>query len=222
MVKLHLGCGQNYLDGYVNVDLPTEGQTIMEAKADIYQDIRELAYAPGEVDEVRNHHLLEHFSRQEALKLILQWSRWLKTGGRLVIETPDFETAFAKFTDAPIETKFKIARHIFGSQENDWAFHKDWWGKEKFTFVLEKLGFKIVEIKNNTLHMSKYFPDRFAKYVAPVIPSQFDFLDNIVVTAEKLDTVIDERAAVRDILSRSLIGKDEAILDVWMSELWND
>ena len=89
-VKLHLGCGANYLEGYVNVDLPQEGQTVMNAKADIYQDIRTLQYQENSVDEIRNHHLLEHFTRQEALKLLLQWRNWLKPGGVLFVETTDF------------------------------------------------------------------------------------------------------------------------------------
>ena len=95
-VKLHLGCGQNYLEGYVNVDLPSEGQTVMNAQADVYQDIRTLSYQENSVDEIRNHHLLEHFNRQEAIKLLLQWRRWLKIGGLLYIETPDFETMAKK------------------------------------------------------------------------------------------------------------------------------
>ena len=92
-IKLHLGCGANYLPGYINVDLPAAGQTVMRAKADVYQDFRTLTYADNSIDEIRSHHVLEHFSRAEAVKLLLKWRRWLASGGVLQIETPDFDTS---------------------------------------------------------------------------------------------------------------------------------
>lgn len=221
-IKLHLGCGQNYLEGYINVDLPTEGQTVMEAKADVYKDIRELEYEQNSVDEIRAHHLLEHFSRQESLKLLLQWRGWLKPGGRLVIETPDFETGFEKFATVDIKTKFKIARHLFGAQETDWAYHRDWWGEEKWNFVLAKLGFELKEVDKITDYTSKYFPDRLSKYIVKILPSHVDFLDNIVIRAVKTDSYLDEKEATRGILSMSLIGKDDKMLDVWMDDIWKE
>jgi len=60
-MKLHLGYGSNYLDGYVNIDLPPQGQTVMCARADVYTDIRTLTYPDNSIDEIRSHHLLEHF-----------------------------------------------------------------------------------------------------------------------------------------------------------------
>ncbi len=128
-LKLHLGCGRNYLEGYVNIDLPSEDQELMKAKADVYKDIRDLEYPDNSIDKIRNHHLLEHFTRQEALKLLLQWRKWLKPNGFLVIETPDFEKCIELFLKSDVNTKFKIARHIFGSHESDWAVHKNYWDK---------------------------------------------------------------------------------------------
>ncbi len=220
-VKLHLGCGQNYLLGYVNIDLPQEGQTVMDAKADIYQDIRTLQYQENSVDEIRNHHLLEHFTRQESLKLLLQWRKWLKPGGVLFIETPDFETAAKKFSRAGINEKFKIARHIFGSHEADWAMHKDWWGEQKFRFVLSKLGFENIEIKKKKAFTSKHYPDRLARFLGRVFSGSSDVLHNVIVKAYKSKVAIDEKQAVKEILSMSLIGKEKEILDVWLNQIFS-
>ncbi len=217
-VKLHLGCGESYLAGYVNIDLPTEGQTVMKAKADVYKDIRELAYADNSVDEVRTHHLLEHFSRQEILKHLFRWRRWLKPGGKLVLETPDFETTVKKFATADLKTQFKIARHIFGSQESPWAFHLDYWGEKKFRYILDKLGFEDIQVKLFTNYTSKYIPSRISKHANKVLPSAVDFLDNILVTAKKSFKPINEKAVAKEILSLSLIGKEKEILDVWLKE----
>ncbi len=90
MLKLHLGCGEEYLDGYVNIDYPASEHSVMRVKADRYADIRTLTYPDNSVDEIRMHHMFEHFERGEALQLLLRWRRWLKPGGILLIETPDF------------------------------------------------------------------------------------------------------------------------------------
>jgi len=43
--RIHLGCGEVYLPGYVNIDLPPQHQTVMrKIKADIYADISRLNY----------------------------------------------------------------------------------------------------------------------------------------------------------------------------------
>lgn len=224
-MKLHLGCGENYLEGYVNIDLPPDGQSVMKAKADIYQDIRTLVYPENSIDEIRSHHLLEHFTRQEALNLLLQWRKWLKPGGLLVVETPDFETAARAFPYASLRQKFKIARHIFGSQEADWAVHKDWWGQKKFRFVLSKLEFSIVKLKKKKdftrRKKIRFVPGRVAVFVSRFFPVLagllgFDYLDNIIVWAKKSEASINEEQVKAGILSLSLLGEEKVILQAWM------
>ena len=218
-IKLHLGCGEVYLEGYVNIDLPPSEHNFMKVKADVYKDIRQLEYADNSVDEIRTHHMLEHFSRQEAIKILFRWRHWLKVGGVLHIETPDFETAVKKFFEADLSVKFKIARHIFGSHESSWAFHKDFWGEEKFRFVLNKLGFEIIEIKPTTVYTAKYIPDRFSKYASKALPSRVDFLDNITAKAIKTAASINEQKAAKEILEMSLLGKEDDILNIWLKEI---
>jgi len=223
-MKLHLGCGRNYLKGYINIDLPQGKQELMKAKADIYKDIRVLEYSENSVDEIRNHHLLEHFTRQEAIKLLLQWRGWLKPGGFLVVETPDFEESAKLFLNADLKTKFKIARHIFGSHESDWAIHRDFWTKEKFEFVLTKLGFEIVSIKqfNSVLGripktsflIKKFLPQKIRKIFA-------DDLPNILIKAKKLDKTINEKEMTKEILTMSLVGSEKEILDIWLKQVFH-
>jgi predicted SAM-dependent methyltransferase len=223
MTKLHLGCGKHYLKGYINIDLPFQGQSVMEAKADVYKDIRKLEYDENSVDEIRHHHLLEHFTRQEALKLILQWRKWLKSGGLLVIETPDFEECFKFFLGSNFKNRFRIARHIFGSHESDWAIHRDFWDKDKFEFVLNKLGFEVVSVEQfdavlgkipKTSRLIKKIPTR-------ILRKPFaDLLPNILVKAKKNDKEVDEKVTVREILSMSLVGSEKEILEAWMKEVF--
>src|SRR6266481_1399235 len=142
-LKLHLGCGEKYLEGYWNIDFPEGEHTVMSPKVDEYADIRALEYPENSIDEIRSHHLFEHFSRAHALKLLARWRRWLKPDGVLVIETPDCATSAAFYLTAfSAQRKFQLARHIMGSQEAEWALHKDFWDKERFTLALDSFGFK--------------------------------------------------------------------------------
>lgn len=143
-LKLHLGCGETYLNGYVNIDFPPPKHTVQEiSRADVYADIPRLVYPNAVVDEIRLHHVFEHFDRSTALRLLMEWYAWLKEGGRLIIETPDFHRcveAFLRSTQA--NEQLKILRHVFGSQEAGWAIHYDGWYEAKFRLVLEAMGYR--------------------------------------------------------------------------------
>jgi predicted SAM-dependent methyltransferase len=148
-LKLHLGCGEIYLDGYVNIDFPNSEHTVQNIKADSYADITKLDFSPGTVDEIRLHHVFEHFERPVALALICKWRDWLKPGGMLRIETPDVMGCFKKMLLPWItsDTKQQVMRHIFGSHEANWAIHKDGWYKEKFKSTLTAFGYQNLKFK---------------------------------------------------------------------------
>jgi len=79
-MKLHLGCGDNYLEGWVNAD--------HEAKADVDIDLEQYPYpwADGSADEILMEHVLEHLSQPELC--IKEVHRLLKSGGRVIIAVP--------------------------------------------------------------------------------------------------------------------------------------
>ena len=225
--KIHLGCGDNYLDEYINIDLPTEDQTIIRGKADIRANILDLDFDDGTIDEIRLHHVFEHFSRQEALNLLLLWRRWLKPGGTLVIETPDFEACAEKFLKTKdLKTRFELGRHMFGSHEAKWAYHKDYWSEDKFNFILTKLGFrgiKFVTYKNNL--GKKFEPKELFEAIGEILPRSFfskfglNKLPNIICFAVKDDRQINEKEAVKEILKLSLVGDEKEMLEVWLKEI---
>lgn len=227
LLKLHLGCGQKYLRGYVNIDFPQSEHTLMKVKADIYKDIRELEYDSGSIDEIRSHHVLEHFSRQEALKLLLQWRRWLKPGGLLCIETPDFAACAKSYKWAGLKRRFELGRHLFGSQEAKWAFHLDFWDQKKFQYVFNQLGFSQIKIKKFSNTLASRFPRvPFLNMLGNILPNSFykrhgdHKLPSIIVSAIKIPLEIDEHSVLRRILSNYLVGNEnDRLLDIWLKDI---
>lgn len=226
-IKLHLGCQEKYLDGYINIDLPPEEHTAEKVKADVYADVRNLKYEPDSVQEIRSHHLLEHFSRQEALLLLARWHKWLKVGGLLVAETPDFEESAGKFMNGKnIDDKFALARHIFGSHEAQWAYHKDFWSEEKFRYVLASLGFgnfRFEKSSNNLEQKMPFFKNKLGiageRVMSKLGKLGFNILPNIVCYAEKTRETANYGTIIKEILKKSLVGREAKILDVWMDDI---
>ena len=118
-----------------------------------------------------------------------------------------------------MDGQFKIARHIFGSHESEWATHKDFWSAAKFKYVLNELGFENIEVTEHQAHTSKRLPDRFAGAAAKIVPSAVDSLDNVTVKARKSTSEVDLKAAARWILEKSLLGKEQGILEAWLKEI---
>jgi len=243
-LKLHLGCGEKYLEGYVNIDFPEGEHTVMKPKVDLTADIRTLSYPENSVDEIRTHHMFEHFTRAEALKLLARWRSWLNPSGLLVIETPDFATSSRLYLSATsFKRRAQLSRHIIGSQEADWAIHKDLWDKPKFSFVLKKMGFKNLKFRlfhnglakhaENLPKIGKYLQyvpeklrDPILNIVGDLLPESFyqkygsNKMPNILITCCKNDQIIiNAQEIAKEIFSSSLMGKEDSrLLNVWLQE----
>ena len=156
--KLHLGCGERYLTGYTNIDYPPSEHTIqVNPKVDLYADIKELHYEDNSIDEIRNHHVFEHFDRPTALALLCNWFQWLKLGGKLIIETPDLENSIELLIDSKLlfREKQAVLRHLFGSHEAKWAYHYDGWFKEKFENIFNFIGYEIIDIQHTKYELTR-------------------------------------------------------------------
>jgi len=153
MVKLHLGCGQKYMDGYINIDYPLNEHSVQtKSVADKLADLTELRYSDKGVEEIRLHHVFEHFLRQDALALLACWNSWLVDGGTLHIEVPDFNrTALVALSPRSNERARGVAlRHIFGSNEAQWAVHYEGWSEKLLKDALSALGFSVSKVRKNS------------------------------------------------------------------------
>lgn len=193
-MRLHLGCGENYLDGFVNVEHPCN----KHMKADLHEDIRDLEFKNDTVDEIIISHVFEHFNRPTALALLYKFNRWLKVGGRLNIVTPDIIGSARNLSSGNFSytDQQKILRHMFGTHEADWAVHADGWYDKKFNLILPMLGFSIGSISNIRFQNNSWRSDV-----------------SVEAFKEKSVDVFSAAVVINDIISQSMIdGDDFAIL----------
>lgn len=94
-LKLHLACGHDYDDEYINVDLYAPE----DAVCDVRFDVMKLPYPDNSVDEIKAFHIIEHFHFFEIQEVLKEWHRVLKPGGRLYLETPDFLETCRSFVE---------------------------------------------------------------------------------------------------------------------------
>ncbi|MCB0310470.1 MAG: hypothetical protein KDD42_04510 [Bdellovibrionales bacterium] len=159
-LRLHLGCGENYFPEYVNIDYPPDKHNVMLVKADLFADITQLLINANTVDEIRLHHVFEHFNRVTALAMLIKWQMALKPGGKLHIETPDVEgCAQNLLADTTWEVKMAAIRHLAGDQAGSWAYHVDHWFPARFHHTLTELGFVNVETRTSRWDASPFIPN---------------------------------------------------------------
>src|SRR5437867_6643114 len=91
-VLVNLGCGKDYREGYINVDVN------LVFRRDMWLDLRNpLPFPSGSVDGVFCSHVLEHFPLRDTRQIIAECHRILKPGGIFRVAVPDFEPAIAAY-----------------------------------------------------------------------------------------------------------------------------
>ncbi len=134
-LRLHLGCGERHLDGYVNIDFRKTCAT------DLVCDIRRLPYPSGSVAAIETYHVIEHLARHDFPKALGVWYQMLVVGGRLIIECPDFDGAVKEY----VEGNEKRIDNIFGLQRFPGDAHQFGYNFERLREVLREAGFKEIE-----------------------------------------------------------------------------
>ena len=135
-IKLHLGCGENYLEGYVNVDMVAK-------RVDARYDVSVLPYPDNSVDEIFASHVIEHFTFQKGFKVMAEWFRALKPGGVLKLETPDFLESCKAFVKGDEQYRIKLYGHFFAfPEESLYNAHYFLFTPVQLFWQLEQVGFK--------------------------------------------------------------------------------
>lgn len=83
---LNFGCGSRFHPAWKNFDLAPRAPSV--AKFDVRA---RLEHADASVDAVYHSHLLEHLSKEDALRFLSECRRILKPGGTIRVVVPDLE-----------------------------------------------------------------------------------------------------------------------------------
>lgn len=137
--RLHLGCGQRFIEGFYHVDAHAHPHV------DRVADVSNLNFLPDNaVTLIYAASVLEHFGRHEYMDVLREWHRVLKPGGVLRLSVPDFDAAIAVYLD---RDRFpdglrQIHGALIGGQRDAWDYHKMVFNAELLTAALIETGFR--------------------------------------------------------------------------------
>jgi len=217
-MKLNLGCGNTYKDGFVNID--AYNNTV----ADEQMLVDDLQYPSNSVEQIEAQQLIEHLGFFKTVYSLAEWFRVLKPEGTLTIETPDLETSFKKFLDGDLEVKKNVITWIYGHESEGMA-HLFCFPGDLLELILIKTGFTEIkksyfgkEINQPVLRVQCKKPKKYemfqtlANFRKKLIKEKIVDINNIYVTLEQENLVDFFISKMKQIQSNSDKAIDEILL----------
>jgi predicted SAM-dependent methyltransferase len=135
-LRLHMGCGDIDVPGFVNLDARPKPhvhhvQRIDKLKA-FNNDSAELIYGS---------HCLEHVSHRQTLAVLKEWHRVLRPGGTIRLSVPDFDLLVDTYLDNQREMA-SVILPLMGSQDYPFNFHCTAFTERSLADILVQAGFK--------------------------------------------------------------------------------
>src|SRR3990167_10289285 len=134
-LKLHLGCGDYWFEGYINIDSQVFSGT------DMIFNIRDtLPFQPETIETIEAHDVVEHFNRDEVNNMLEDWKRVLIPEGKIIISVPDMDGLIAQYEKDKENTIQQIYSIV------DHPSHKWGYTKESMLKLLEHHGFNNIQV----------------------------------------------------------------------------
>lgn len=178
--KLNLGCGFDYREGYINVDMNPSH------KVDLISDVTWLRAIPdGSCAEIVAQDVLEHIQRLRGGTALREWNRVLQEGGRLTLRVPSLVHLLGLISN-PARQSLKEQRTLiqclYGTQGYEGDFHFNGFTEVTLRGDLSEAGFKIADLKI----MDEWLFDVIAVKVSNIAPDSILRVDS---DAEFIDAV---------------------------------
>lgn len=145
-MRLNLGCGDHYADGWVNVDIEVNDRV----RPDVVADLRQLPFRLDRVEAVYLGHVLEHLPFEDARRVLVELQGQLPPGTPVMVVGPD--VTLARKLDAETE---RLARDGRGA----WAHDVHLWACEESLLVelLRTAGFNQVS-RRQIREVDRFWP----------------------------------------------------------------
>jgi len=149
--KLHLGCGNKHIPGYIHIDVADYSHI------DYKRSIHDLPmFADDSVDYIYCCHALEYFDRTMGCLALKEWYRILKPGGILRLAVPDFEAIVNIYLKnnniesqgilGPLYGKIVIKEEQpNGDSLNKFLYHKTAYDFKSLRKILKEIGFRRIK-----------------------------------------------------------------------------
>ena len=191
--KLHIGCGSNLLEGWLNADYNVDSSDVFNLDAAKIFPINSDAF-----DIIFSEHMIEHINYYQGLSMLNECRRVLKPGGRIRITTPDLGFLIGLYTENKsklqldyiewassnfIQNKIFTDTMIINNFVRDWG-HLFIYDFKTIKYSLEMVGFINVEPfllnKSNfselrDLENEKRMPDGFLQLESFTVEAQKPF-----------------------------------------------
>lgn len=130
--RLNLGCGNNLIDGFINIDK-------FDKEADVMADICYLPYDNNSVDEIVSYQVIEHLPYWQTSLLVnsigqqyeptffQECHRVMKTGAKMITECPDIEYISKRIAKTG-EIDYESMVNLYGEYYRPWdtGRYDDW------------------------------------------------------------------------------------------------
>ena len=143
-MKLSVGCGPvNFGNDWIHVDGGDHSH--IDSKNIVNLD----KYADNSFEVIYASHVLEYFDRTEVLTVLDEWSRVLKTGGKLRIAVPDFEAMVKLYLEKDYQIESFLGP-LYGKMpmSDETIYHKTTYDFRSLEQVLLGAGFSSVDRYN--------------------------------------------------------------------------
>lgn len=143
--KLNLGCGNDYREGYVNVDMNTSH------RVDLVSDVTWLkTIADGSCAEVLAQDVLEHIPRARGATALKEWNRVLERGGKLRLRVPSLIHLLGLLKDEnrqSVQEQKQLIQCLYGTQGYEGDFHFNGYTEVTLRQELLTAGFELTQLK---------------------------------------------------------------------------
>lgn len=144
LIKLHLGCGTNYMPGWINIDNNSDNNI---HQLDMLHDLRQpFPIKDNTVDFIFSEHVFEHLEVSEGIQFAKECLRVLKPEGVARFAMPDISAAVALYNDPDWRQKTTLPQHGIDVKTSCELLNINmrWWG-HKWMYNWEELERRLTE-----------------------------------------------------------------------------